>query len=113
MNTRLFVYGTLRGHTLLRDHAAALGDAIATGVLYNLGAYPGLTKGDGEIRGELYEIEREHWDSVIAHFDEYEGEQYSREIVRVRTATGEIDAWTYVFTGSTAGFPTIPSWPPL
>jgi gamma-glutamylcyclotransferase (GGCT)/AIG2-like uncharacterized protein YtfP len=112
VNTRLFVYGTLRRHALLLEHATFLGDATTDGTLYNLGSYPGLVRGTTSVTGELYEIRADQWERVIAHFDDYEGSEYTRELIPVRIAAGELDAWTYIYTGSINGFFAIAAWPP-
>jgi gamma-glutamylcyclotransferase (GGCT)/AIG2-like uncharacterized protein YtfP len=112
VNRHLFVYGTLRRHTLLLEHATFLGDATTEGILYNLGSYPGLVRGTTPVAGELYEIREEKWEYVISHFDEYEGSQYTREPIRVRTAGGDLDAWAYIYTGPINGFSAIAAWPP-
>jgi gamma-glutamylcyclotransferase (GGCT)/AIG2-like uncharacterized protein YtfP len=112
-NTRnLFVYGTLRRDTqhelfrLLARRARFLGDATVSGKLYDLGNYPGLIyPGNGRVLGEVYEIDRPYWESVIDRLDEYEGctpsdpqpHEYRREVVSVQLTSGEtLPAWAYV-----------------
>ena len=112
MTRRLFAYGTLRGNAMLAPYATLIGPATTSGRLFNLGAYPGLVRGDGEARGELYEIAEEHWERVIAELDDYEGDQYVRELIRVATDEGETDAWAYIFVESTEDLDDITSWPP-
>ena len=117
MNTLLFVYGTLRRHALLQQHAEFLGEATTDGVLYDMGGYPGLKRGapailPAPVPGELYEVREESWSSVIAQFDDYEGAEYTRELVPVRTSKGDLVAWTYIYTGPVKGFSAITAWPP-
>jgi gamma-glutamylcyclotransferase (GGCT)/AIG2-like uncharacterized protein YtfP len=59
---KLFVYGTLRRgfplHRYLSDKARFVGPGTITGILYDLGEYPGAVPSDhGEVKGELYELE--------------------------------------------------------
>ncbi|MFT4241945.1 MAG: gamma-glutamylcyclotransferase family protein [Acidovorax sp.] len=71
----VFVYGTLRRGgsndiTRLRPAPRYLGEARVAGVLYHLGAYPGMTLGgDAWVRGEVYAIEP----ALEAQLDEIEG----------------------------------------
>jgi gamma-glutamylcyclotransferase (GGCT)/AIG2-like uncharacterized protein YtfP len=59
----VFVYGTLRRGgsndiTRLRPAPRFVGAASVPGVLYDLGAYPGMRLGgDGAVHGEVYAIE--------------------------------------------------------
>jgi len=71
----VFVYGTLRRGgsndiTRLQPAARYLGTARVAGVLYHLGAYPGMTLGGaGWVQGEVYAIEP----ALEAQLDEIEG----------------------------------------
>jgi gamma-glutamylcyclotransferase (GGCT)/AIG2-like uncharacterized protein YtfP len=104
----LFVYGTLR-----KDFALPLKEAVAkdmefigTGrvkaTLYDLGAYPGAVKeGGSEIVGDVFELRNE---TVLAVLDEYEGNEYRREMEAVTLSSGGIfQAWMYWYTGITTG----------
>ncbi len=61
----VFVYGTLRRGeerdiNSLRPAPRWLGPASVSGVIYQLGSYPGLVLGaSGRVRGEVYEISAE------------------------------------------------------
>ena len=106
----VFVYGTLlqgleRHQTL--GNSEFLGPAIMGGAkLYDLGAYPGLVLGNGEVTGELYRVDAQ----VLAALDAIEGyhEQTPEKSLYLRTlhtvrlfATGESrEAYVYVFNGS-------------
>lgn len=102
----LFVYGTLR-----RDFSLPLKEAVAghllyigTGrvkaTLYDLGAYPGAVKeGNSEIVGDVVELQSE---TVLAVLDEYEGDEYRRDVEAVKLSSGEtVQAWMYWYTGNT------------
>lgn len=95
-----------------------LGDGTTEGILYDLGSYPGLVRaapavsGATLVPGELYEIREDEWERVIAQLDDYEGPEYERELIPVRTADGVVDAWAYLYRGSANGFATISAWPP-
>lgn len=73
MMARLFVYGTLRAgqvaHGMLAG-AAFLGKRSAPGFkVLDLGDYPAIVPGDGEVPGELYEVD----EATLVKIDEYEG----------------------------------------
>jgi gamma-glutamylcyclotransferase (GGCT)/AIG2-like uncharacterized protein YtfP len=100
-NEYLFVYGTLMkkaGHPMhetLARYAAYVSDAVAEGVLYDLGAYPAMREGEGIVQGELYRIE----DPVrlFRVLDRYEGREYERKKVRVTAPGREGEAWAYLY----------------
>ena len=61
---RLFVYGTLKkgfyNHGYL-GKARLIGTAILRGYdMYTNGGFPYITKGDGVVHGEVYEVTNEH-----------------------------------------------------
>ena len=102
-----FAYGTLRRGArkdlldLVGSGARLLGRASAAGRLYDLGTYPGMLDAarDGErVLGELYELD--HPQSILNRLDEYEGEDFRREIRSVSVdGRGPVDAWVYLFQG--------------
>jgi gamma-glutamylcyclotransferase (GGCT)/AIG2-like uncharacterized protein YtfP len=106
----LFVYGTLRpgsGHPmaeLLAAKARLVQGAIVRGRLYDLGPYPGLTPGEGSVRGELYELYKPA--ATLELLDRYEGcpdgeaAAFDREVVTVPLEQGaSAAAWVYYFRG--------------
>ncbi len=124
--TQLFVYGTLRSdpshemfHILAR-HAKFLGEARVAGRLFDLGEYPGmvLQPSDSYVKGELYDIQTDHWNEVIEQLDRYEGctdsdpqpHEYCREVVQAKLTNGRtIKAWAYVLNRPVAGLSEITS----
>jgi len=123
--TRLFVYGTLRRdprhelYHLLAKNARFIGEATAPGKLFDLGEYPGMIPDrSGCVVGELYEIGKQHWSSVIARLDEYEGcspndprpHEYRRDIIEILLHNGEVSqAWAYVLNERPSKVREIPS----
>lgn len=113
---RLFVYGTLRSGSAvpaartLHARARSLGAATTRGRRVELGAYPGLLDGGGEISGECFLLpadpaERE---SLLAALDEYEGIgpagesglPFRREVRVVRDGSGAAaPSWLYLWRG--------------
>jgi gamma-glutamylcyclotransferase (GGCT)/AIG2-like uncharacterized protein YtfP len=91
---------------MLARHARFLGEAIATGKLYDLGDYPGMVYPEhGNVVGEVYAVVPEDWEMVIRRLDEYEGcgdadpqpHEYRREVINTRLVDGKsIPAWAYV-----------------
>lgn len=60
MKSKIFVYGTLmknmRNHYYLED-STYMGETEISGYeMYDLGYYPGIVKGNGIIKGEVYEV---------------------------------------------------------
>lgn len=113
----LFVYGTLksdaRGMLGARERArlaregTSMGQAFAAGLLYDLGAYPGLyaaaRAGPDAVSGELIRLFQPL--ATFAWLDAYEGvgpafpkAEYARGVVDVRLQTGfrSLRAWTYL-----------------
>jgi gamma-glutamylcyclotransferase (GGCT)/AIG2-like uncharacterized protein YtfP len=95
--------------TLMRGCGATFGDvgeATALegpcgipGLLWDLGEYPGLTEGEGEVVGELHRILDER---ALETLDAYEDEGSLFLRKRVRLIEPEVEAWVYVYAGSLA-----------
>lgn len=118
--TGLFVYGTLlRGGSRHREFERCGGTgevvpATATGALLDCGSFPGmLTGAEGTVHGELVELR--DIPLALTHLDGVEGFEgfevaralFRRALVRVKTAGGELLAWTYLWAG-TDRHPRIP-----
>ncbi len=99
----LFVYGTLVSsfghpmHTRVCRYARYLTHATMDGTLFDLGDYPAArAEGQGSVHGELYAIL-----DIVRLFkalDRYEGREYIRKKVTVRTDGGtSYDAWVYCY----------------
>ena len=105
MPTSLFVYGTLKGrssrqrHRLLRGARFVTGASIS-GVLYDLGRYPGLvrTSRTGQrVTGELFELPENAARRMLRKLDAYEGSEFVRRRVFVRLSNGKRRmAWAYL-----------------
>jgi len=102
----LFVYGTLRPpwtetppedsryYPAIAEHIRTHQPAtLAKAALYDLGAYPAATPGDGVIQGDLLQVDG----AALPITDRIEGHPvyYRRARVTVQTATGPMDAWVY------------------
>ncbi len=97
-------YGTLRqGERAyielgLESRLTALGTVRIRGKLLDLGAYPGLVEGDGEVTGELYDLPDP---TILGELDFYElfdpANPETSEFIRrrVRLAEPDRDAWVY------------------
>ena len=66
---------------------------VVGGALYNLGTYPGATRGDGEVQGNLLTVKAE----ALAVMDRIEGHPvfFKREKITVQTKNGPTTAWIY------------------
>ena len=72
MKHALFIYGTLMPGLRLEAEmhgARFVGPAHIAGRLIDVGLYPGLLQGDGQVTGEVYEVDDAH----LARLDGVEG----------------------------------------
>lgn len=103
---KLFVYGTLLQGLGLHEALAEsdyMGPALVRADLFDLGAFPGIREGSGEVVGEVYEVSPE----TLARVDQIEGyaetrpaeSLFLREQVTVRfLAAGETaDVFAYFY----------------
>ena len=95
----VFTYGTLlkgeRNHHLISDDDYVCEGIIKGFKMFNLGTYPGIEYGDGEVLGELYYVS----DETLKRLDylEEEGSLYLRIITKVYTKDNEYEAFVYVY----------------
>jgi gamma-glutamylcyclotransferase (GGCT)/AIG2-like uncharacterized protein YtfP len=97
----LFAYGTLMQgqprHRLIAGRARFLGAGTVAGRLLSLGRYPALVEGDGEVRGELYELPSPE---LLRLVDREEGYNFDRRLTDVTPTDGpRVSAWTYWYRG--------------
>jgi gamma-glutamylcyclotransferase (GGCT)/AIG2-like uncharacterized protein YtfP len=106
---KIFVYGTLmngeiRNSTLMEYSNGEGKPASTTGLMLNLGDYPGMIAGnEGVIQGEVYQIDQVYL--TLQTLDSIEGfygydsthSLFTRTIVRIHTEQGHEWAWTYVY----------------
>jgi gamma-glutamylcyclotransferase (GGCT)/AIG2-like uncharacterized protein YtfP len=94
MESRLFVYGTLRrGQSAANLLAGAtfVGQASIRGRVIQSGGYPGLVGGEDVVPGELYELPAAMFEAL----DRYEGPGYTRKLSQVECAGESVEAWVY------------------
>lgn len=109
---RVFVYGTLmRGQSnhesFLKDEWYAGAGIVCGFDMYDMGSYPGIVKGSGDVTGELYEVPA----SAIESLDQLEGEGslYLRECLPVIREDGSISfAEAYIYNRDIDGLDLIP-----
>ena len=112
----IFIYGTLMPGLRLEAEmhgARFMGPAQVQGRLVDLGSYPGLLPGDGQVTGEVYEADDAH----LTRLDGVEGvvpgdraeSHYWREVVTVLSGPlqGQ-QVQTYVYNRPTDGCTPIP-----
>jgi gamma-glutamylcyclotransferase (GGCT)/AIG2-like uncharacterized protein YtfP len=116
MQHTLFIYGTLMPGLRLEAQmhgARFVGPAHIAGRLIDVGRYPGLLQGGGQVTGEVYEVDAAH----LARLDGVEGvvpgdrvaSQYWREVVTV--LSGPLQGQrvqTYVYNCPVDGCKPIP-----
>ncbi len=61
------------------------------------------------VYGEVYSFTELVWKREQETLDDYEGEEYVRTIVPVKTDNGLVDCWTYLFKPPTDYLPLIAS----
>ncbi|MFN2363821.1 MAG: gamma-glutamylcyclotransferase [Halarsenatibacteraceae bacterium] len=106
---KVFVYGTLMqgysNHSLVRPYLTGIKAAKTQGLLYNLGSFPGMKRGNGQVIGELIIIGQDYQQEVLERLDILEGHPdfYRREKVEVEELeTGQKHmAWTYIYNSDT------------
>lgn len=121
----LIVYGTLQSAftnsyaQLLHQRSRYVGPGKFTGLLYDLGDYPGaiyLANALTYVHGSVYDIS---WQSerILAELDDYEGigstfeqpTEYVRSTIPVWCGHELINCWVYIYNFSTDGHPLIPT----
>ena len=84
-------------HRVLTRGATYLEDARITGRLLRLGHYPGLIRGRGSVRGELYRIDDPE---LLPVLDREEGYNFDRRRSGVTLANGRrARAWVFWYRG--------------
>jgi len=106
----LFAYGTLmRGyarHRVLASAATFVGAGRVRGRLLDLGRYPGLVDGAGNVRGEIYRLDDPE---LLAVLDREEGYNFDRRRATITLASGRrARAWVYRYRGHQENAVVIP-----
>lgn len=108
----LAVYGLLRtGEEGFRrfdlaTHLEHVGPCRIPGRLYDLGRYPGLARGEGEVIGDLFRLKSA---DVIARLDDYEDYNPANETEAhylrraIQLAEPDVTAWVYLWNRSVEG----------
>ena len=100
MIDRVFVYGTLKkgqANERFLDGAQFLGNAWTTRNGWNLvdlGAFPAMTYGHSQVKGEVYRVDWDHMQDL----DRLESfpDLYTRNVIHVTLDDGsEVSAWAY------------------
>ncbi len=113
----LFFYGTLMRPypTLARlgvEHMLAYqGWDTVAGRLYSLGRYPALTREEGAVRGQVFELKDPAALAVLDHFEDYRphdpaGSEYLRQMLPLGGRPAS--AWVYVFNRPLVGLAPLP-----
>ena len=121
MNDYLFVYGSLlsvvdraglppaASHAALSAAASLVERATLAGRLHAVSWYPAFTPDvASQTMGEVWRLAAA--ESLLAKLDAYEGNEYRRERLEVRLATGSLmSAWVYVYDAPINDAPLIDS----
>ncbi len=120
----LFVYGTLRWGIegamarKLHNQVSRIGPGRLTGILYDLGQYPGLYMGpeaNQPVLGDVFYLPDAQ--AVFSWLDAYEGQsdpptpddEYQRVLVEVMVGQQSVLAWTYLLQEVNDHYRTIAS----
>lgn len=101
MTILVFVYGSLKqgfsNHGCLKGADFYKEAKIKDAVMYDLGPFPGVVDGEGEVKGELYRAT----EAVMARLDRLEGHPnfYCRK--KVPIVGEDYVAWTYFLSDRT------------
>ncbi len=88
------------------------GSCWIPGVLYDLGQYPALVPGNGQVLGELYEVSDPGVFEELDWFETYDrGRQTDPEYVRclIPLIEPELGAWVYMYDRDPVGNPRVES----
>ena len=69
------------------------GTGVVRGELHDCGAYPGLTRGEGRVRGDVFRVGPQ----LLRYLDAFESEEFGRERLIARMDNGGImRVWVYL-----------------
>lgn len=116
MTHALFIYGTLMPGLRLEAEmrgARFLGAAQVPGRLVDVGRYPGLVLGEGQVTGEVYEVDDAHLARLDAVEDMVPGDRAASQYWRVGVTvlSGPLQGrsvQTYVYNRPVEGCKPIP-----
>lgn len=115
---KVFVYGTLLSglsNSALLNDAKFIGEGTMSGVMYDLGSFPGVNYGLGVIHGEVYDVD----ELTLGDLDYLEGYDtqnvdsslYVRNVTDITLENGRIirDVFVYIYNKdlSGSGYPVI------
>lgn len=125
MPDHLFVYGTLRAdaagpaHARLMRGVRRVGLATIQGTLYDAGRYPAAVPSEDareRIAGELYAVDADAAEALLAALDDYEGVDaahparslFVRRVTETEREDGmRIAAWVYFYNRPVDGLPRV------
>ena len=115
----LFVYGTLCKGLSRNDvlkESKYLGLALCKGVLKDAGSFPALINGDGEVIGEVYQIDSNTVLPLLDRIEGYSKKDESRSLylrkelpVRLLSDGKWVETVTYFYNRDAKELPTIPN----
>lgn len=110
--TNIFVYGTLlKGRSNYNRYLAPL-EPMAEGTIsgytmYDLGSFPGIVKGNGKVKGEVYRVDKNTLEQI--NYLEGEGDLYIITPVKVEVNGGAyFESVVYVYNHKIDGLMEIP-----
>jgi gamma-glutamylcyclotransferase (GGCT)/AIG2-like uncharacterized protein YtfP len=113
----LATYGLLRPRSDgldrlgVRRDVGVIGPCVIPGRLIDLGDYPGLLLGEGEVAGDLVRILKRRAGPKLDSFEDFrDGDPTSAYLrVRVRLIRPAVHAWVYVWNGREDAGPLVAS----
>lgn len=121
----IFVYGLLKSiyenepAKFIRRNCSLIGNGSISGMLYDLGNYPGAIyekNSLSKVHGEVYQINRNEKE-LVQFLDNFEGvgsqfkqpNEYVRSTIPVNISTGMVEASTYLYNWNLEGAKMIDS----
>jgi len=114
------VYGTLKrgelNHALLAPYVRSIDTGWADGELFDVGLFPAMVEGSGQVRGEIARLDARDVAPVLNVLDQLEGcypedpegSMYLRRLIEVRTDSGRSEmAYAYFYNRDHRGLPPI------
>lgn len=85
-------------HRVVAHRVTYLGDGSVSGVLLDLGRYPGMVEGPGTVQGEIYRLDDRQ---LLATLDRVEGYNFERARTVVTFGDGRrAQGWVYRYRGT-------------
>lgn len=95
------------------DRLSFVSPCVLSGVLYDLGQFPGAVPGEGAVHGELFRLRDPQLWAVLDRYEGYDPNReaaslFLRRLVTLQAPTDQT-AWVYWYNGDPTDCPRVPS----